>query len=544
MATEESKRQPQTTEPTADIEVGGAEMAEDLEGGDAKPVSPYADGGPLVGTIWFLLMFIVVLIVFALADYDALAIFFGSRSMIALAGYLIMQVGLWQAEFKWDEEGSAAYLKQADQDGGKSPEELEAMDLDATIPEDELKAAFPVPWGFLIGWWVWGISYIFPMDGSFDVKPTVFGIIACVVCFIISYVASVPMSDAVMHRIPDKKKKLSLMFLTGWITLGVMSSLDASAILSDMGGQYDQSKAGTWVLCMLGPFTIILSQKILFESRKMGTAWEASGKPNFHPIVYNMGGPLFVLGWFMLWLGTSGVPLDNLKSGNLFADISGMNPYIPLFLNLRTWLAFMGGCAMVPVVRFLDFSHDEDGPWLGEEGYKAEGKVFGKWWVGTDGSYFGVFLESPWPFILAWTLFGFSSFFSFDGSIVVTYREILLLVNCILQGVDAGILIQANLYAGEIDGKKRFSMPFVVLFVCLAVNIGASWGWHALILSLPGAILIILGQKTVFGARKRGDYTMVNGTANPYNQVFVYTWGEVFFMMGWIWICWGMSMPE
>ena len=59
------------------------------------------------------------------------------------------------------------------------------------------------------------------------------------------------------------------------------------------------------------------------------------------------------------------------------------------------------------------------------------------------------------------------------------------------------ILIQANLYAGNIAGKKKFSMPCVLLFIALAVNMGSRWDWHALALTLPGAILIIMGQKTV-----------------------------------------------
>ena len=119
-----------------------------------------------------------------------------------------------------------------------------------------------------------------------------------------------------------------------------------------------------------------------------------------------------------------------------------------------------------------------------------------------------------------------------------------MLVICIVQGIDAGILIQQNLYAGNMAGKNKFSIPFVILFLALALIIGSRWGWIALGLSLPGAILIVMGQKTVFGARKRGDYTMQNdGRANPYEKVFVYSWGEVFFMMGWILICWGASLP-
>ena len=46
----------------------------------------------------------------------------------------------------------------------------------------------------------------------------------------------------------------------------------------------------------------------------------------------------------------------------------------------------------------------------------------------------------------------------------------------------------------------------------------------ALTLSLPNALLNILSQKTVFGARKSGDYTMHNSSReNPYESVFLYS---------------------
>merc|ERR1712156_722348 len=123
--------------------------------------------------------------------------------------------------------------------------------------------------------------------------------------------------------------------------------------------------------------------------------------------------------------------------GDVYSQASGI---LPFFLNLRTLVAFAGGCSMVPVVRFLDYSHDEDGPWCGEN---DKGVVFGKWWLGTDGTYFGLFLESPWPFVMAWTTFG--------------------------------ILIQQNLYAGNMEGKNKYSLPFVALFIALALNIGSHW---------------------------------------------------------------------
>ena len=269
--------------------------------------------------------------------------------------------------------GSKAYLEAASAAGkvegagkGKAPEDLDLINFgdSVVIPDDKKKEAFPVPWGFLVGWWLWGISYIFPLDGSYNVSPTPYGIVALVVCVGVSFVASVPMSDAVMNRIPKKKKILSLAFLLGWILLGIMSSLDVMQQIN-AGDDDDTKDIGlAWTLCLLGPFTVILSQKILFESRKMGTLWEGSGKPNFHPIVYNMGGPLFVWGWFFFFMGSCGMPAAIDQDTTKLSEAG--HPVVPLFLNWRTLLAFAGGCAMVPVVRFLDYSHDEDGPWCGE----------------------------------------------------------------------------------------------------------------------------------------------------------------------------------
>ena len=122
--------------------------------------------------------------------------------------------------------------------------------------------------------------------------------------------------------------------------------------------------------------------------------------------------------------------------------------------------------------------------WIPTQNGETPKAVFKKWWLGTDGTYFGLFLESPWPFVMAWTCFGFSSFIIVDDTVApgksinfIHHREniknftlclpdalaIVMLIICILQGVDAGILIQQNLYAGNMAGKNKFSLPFVVV---------------------------------------------------------------------------------
>ena len=40
----------------------------------------------------------------------------------------------------------------------------------------------------------------------------------------------------------------------------------------------------------------------------MGDSWEQDAKPNPDAVVYNMGGPLFVFGWFLYLVGMAGTP--------------------------------------------------------------------------------------------------------------------------------------------------------------------------------------------------------------------------------------------
>ena len=116
----------------------------------------------------------------------------------------------------------------------------------------------------------------------------------------------------------------------------------------------------------------------------------------------------------------------------------------------------------------------------------------------------------------------------------------LILANCVAQSIDAGIFIQSALYEQSMERKTKWSIPFVLLFIALAINVGKSANGLAIFLTLPGAFLIVLGQKTVFGDRKRGDYWMQTGKVNP--DPIVYSYGELFFMTGWILFSLAMSI--
>ena len=74
-------------------------------------IIPKKGPGPLLGTIWWVLTVVIVAVVAYSIDSNAYHLVLGYRSAIALVGYLVMQIALWFAEFRWDEMGSTAYLE-------------------------------------------------------------------------------------------------------------------------------------------------------------------------------------------------------------------------------------------------------------------------------------------------------------------------------------------------------------------------------------------------------------------------------------------------
>ena len=85
----------------------GKNLAKSME----SAITPKKGPGPLLGTIWWVLTVVIVAIVAYSIDSNVYSLLLGYRSVIALMGYLVMQIALWFAEFKWDEMGSAAYLE-------------------------------------------------------------------------------------------------------------------------------------------------------------------------------------------------------------------------------------------------------------------------------------------------------------------------------------------------------------------------------------------------------------------------------------------------
>jgi uncharacterized membrane protein YccF (DUF307 family) len=254
-----------------------------------------------------------------------LFIAFGPRALWSLAGIVTLVLGVWHVDRTWDEEGSRAYEKAKAITKDKS---------NVVIPAAELDAAFVFPWAFIIGWGLYALAYFFPLDGGGNIEVSTAGIVAAVASMALAVIASVPMGNAVKSRDHATKNKLGMMFVSTWLVLTVSSYLSTSQV-------------ATGVCCGLGMVSIVASMKILWKFRKMGDSWEQEGKPNPNPVVYNIGAPLFVWGWFLFWVGMAATT-DIAEN---WQELKGL----PIYLNVRTLLAFLSGCGMVPVVMFVDY---------------------------------------------------------------------------------------------------------------------------------------------------------------------------------------------
>ena len=70
-------------------------------GAKDSPAPKKGAPGPLLGTTWWVFTVGGVAFIASRADCTAYHIPLGYRSAVAMLGYLTMQIGLWNAEFRW-----------------------------------------------------------------------------------------------------------------------------------------------------------------------------------------------------------------------------------------------------------------------------------------------------------------------------------------------------------------------------------------------------------------------------------------------------------
>ena len=123
-----------------------------------------------------------------------LVVAFQPRGILSLLGAVIIVAGVWHADRTWDEKGSTAYER------AKTSLLVEKKDGVVEIPVDELNAAFPFPWAFLLGWVIYGVANVFSAtpESLFDITLDARSVSALCISLALGWIASVPVSYQTM----------------------------------------------------------------------------------------------------------------------------------------------------------------------------------------------------------------------------------------------------------------------------------------------------------------------------------------------------------
>ena len=93
-------------------------------------------------------------------------------------------------------------------------------------------------------------------------------------------------------------------------------------------------------------------------------------------------------------------------------------------------------------------------------------------------------------------------------------------------------------FVGVIVKCKRFTADVFFVFLFTTVGVG---GEGALIASMTGVILILLGQHIDMLEKKRGKTWLSEGEVNPHEVAFGYA--HPVYVMGWLLLCMAMAIP-
>lgn len=165
-------------------------------------------------------------------------------------------------------------------------------------------------------------------------------------------------SSSSVSRYAVEKQKLSVIFLGGWFLLTVVGGPDGEPIL------FGTPRA--WCYCYHW-----INELVLWKYRKMGvTPWRQTAAPTQMPLCTTRADQCLLLGdssFGLAWLLCLGIRMLFLAG-------------VPVYFTLRSAVAFVTGCGMVPVVLLVDYAHDEGAEFTG---------------FGTDGRFFWSLLGKP-----------------------------------------------------------------------------------------------------------------------------------------------------
>jgi hypothetical protein len=301
-------------------------------------------------------------------------------------------------------------------------------------------------------------------------------------------------------------------------------------------------------LTLQSPVLFILTSYPIFQRvRRMGITWDREGKPQSRSQVFvqNAATPLLVLGVFLFWIGTNVV---------LMADLN--QTYLPIWTTeSRSWCVFLASMLLiVPAHMALDFAFDQGSQPIAVlerlNLYRLDGSTFTRLlsdirWV--PAAFVATILESTIWLFWGWALMALTCFLPF-GVTELTIQQLCAMTICFVMEPVYGSFVLPALWKGDSASFSRWTFVYYGLMVLWATSIGIDGG-IALLLSVVGVLLVLVGHRWDLYERKRGipwlstniGDTSVNTT--PETSPQAYGIGQPLGIVGWILLCLAMSIP-
>lgn len=268
----------------------------------------------------------------------------------------------------------------------------------------------------------------------------------------------------------------------------------------------------------------------------MGLSWEMEGKPSSEVRSQSLGALTLMFGFFLVWVGTNATAYD----------AESFQPYVPIYVNYRAWLVFVSALVIiVPSTAALHFAFDQGSKPVEIVEKAGIFKLDGSTLISASKSIawfsaepFAAFLETPWPLFTGWMLFGLCAFMPFGGGF--TIQKLISCTLGFLIGTTYTFRVLPAYWKGVAGEYKKWLYVYYVFFVFLFTTVGVG-GEGALIASMTGVILILLGQHIDMLEKKRGKTWLSEGEVNPHEVAFGYA--HPVYVMGWLLLCMAMAIP-
>ena len=270
-------------------------------------------------------------------------------------------------------------------------------------------------------------------------------------------------------------------------------------------------------LPIVGVICILAAHQFLWWARKRGDSYDRAGAKNEKAVTYNLGGPLLVTGWIMVWVAM-----------NSHRDVPE-GWYLPIYWTSRAAVAFDGILAVFGIYWAVGYAHDEydEDPLDGSDPQPP------------NSFFFGGINEIRASFVIVWLILGVASFLPYSAQ--GFFFPVILFFAILLQGFAVGVQQVLGLRARDEMKLDRWTRVIGIFFVAIAVLVFLSHGIAGGILCLCGGSLIMLGWDYLLHDRKRGAYWIEKEEINPKHTV--YSFGSLIFPAGLILLGWGLSIP-